>query len=497
MPPLNSNGAAVSVGQATLRTPGLAGDASEVPLVGDGLRANTQTTDVLEAALESHGVTRQQVIELRNTREVGSGGGFTRSTPFDEPAIELQVPDPGPDNGQVVLYTDEAGICTWNLPQDEQGGLSTTRSAGAKRTYLIRRAVGRTPDGLQTRGAVGAIGKKLLQVLVFPLVDRFVGRVAEGYAAAWEEHNRPYRVRTFGPSDYEQPSEVGLTPAQWQQMATGRALLFVHGTFSRAHLAFPTLPHAVFDALNTFYGGRLFAFDHFTVSDDPLDNAKRFVQSMPPGTKLELDMICHSRGGLVARALTEEQGQLGLDGRQLTVGKVVFAGSPNAGCVLADPKYMNHFIDRYTNWVNFLPSTGVLEILEGILTVVKQLAVGALGGLKGLESMVPIPSGEFLRGLTQGNGGNAQYFALASNYEPPDNPDLKSFAHNALMDQILGADNDLVVPTKGVYEAHGSLFPIAEPSRLVFSSKDHVDHGGYFANEAAGRKLLSWLTGST
>jgi hypothetical protein len=49
------------------------------------------------------------------------------------------------------------------------------------------------------------------------------------------------------------------------------------------------------------------------------------------------------------------------------------------------------------------------------------------------------------------------------------------------------------------YKAHAGQvlsFPITDGSRLVFEPSDHVDHGGYFANEAAGRKLLSWLTGS-
>ena len=65
-----------------------------------------------------------------------------------------------------------------------------------------------------TRGVLGLVGSKLLQVLVFPLIDKFVGKIAQNYAEKWEEHNRPYQVRTFTPANYTQPAD-SLSAADW------------------------------------------------------------------------------------------------------------------------------------------------------------------------------------------------------------------------------------------------------------------------------------------
>ena len=54
------------------------------------------------------------------------------------------------------------------------------------------------------------------------------------------------------------------------------------------------------------------------------------------------------------------------------------------------------------------------------------------------------------------------------------------------------AENDLVVPTAGVYEANGSaLFPIE--NRHMFAAADAVPHTRYFANDVARTKISEWL----
>lgn len=491
MPPLNPSGAVIQVGRAQLRTPGLSGSATEVAVVGPTLRAATGTTQDLERALEAASVTRQQVIELRETRETPAPAGATRSTAVDGPVIELEVPEPGPYFGQFVLYSDEAGVLNWALARDPQGAVAPTRGEAGKRTYWIRRAVP-TPTAGGPRGLVGTLGKKLLQVLVFPLVDPVLGKIASTFARKWEAANRPYGVRTFTPSNYTQPGGA-LTDADWARLSQGRALLFVHGTFGRAHGAFPTLPSAVLAQLEQRYGGRLFAFDHFTISDDPLQNARQLVARMPAAIALTTDIVCHSRGGLVSRALAEQGAHLNLGARTLHVGRVAFVASPNNGCVLADPQYMTHFLDRYTNWINFIPGGEVIEILETVLTVLKQLAAGGFKGLDGLYAMDP--NGAYLKDLNASPKTPAEYYALGANYDPTD-PNLRAFAHNLLMDQIFGVENDLVVPTAGVFDFNGAASsPIVGSNRHIFAAADGVDHGAFFANAVGQQKLLTWLKG--
>lgn len=49
------------------------------------------------------------------------------------------------------------------------------------------------------------------------------------------------------------------------------------------------------------YQDRIIGYDHPTSSVSPQDNAAAFLEMIPPDVTLELDIICHSRGGLVAR----------------------------------------------------------------------------------------------------------------------------------------------------------------------------------------------------
>jgi pimeloyl-ACP methyl ester carboxylesterase len=318
-----------------------------------------------------------------------------------------------------------------------------------------------------------------------------VGAVAEDYALRWEARNRPYAVRPFGPDDYAAPTATAIDGEGWRRLSEGRALLMVHGTFSRAHSAFGAMPREFVAALHERYGGRVFAFDHFTLSHDPKQNVRELLDRMPDGTALDVDIVCHSRGGLVSRLLAERQGELSMGSRSLRVGRVVFVGTPNAGTTLADTAHMGDFIDTYTTLLNLIPSAGVTEVLSGVVTVAKTLAVGAAKGLPGLMSMQP--GGEFGSWLNAGDrGAETRYFALASNFSPSE-PGLRAMMKNRLMDRVFGGANDLVVPTDGVFASNGSgWFPIEE--RHVFDGTSGVAHTGFFGSPAAREKIVEWLS---
>jgi pimeloyl-ACP methyl ester carboxylesterase len=451
------------------------------------VRAATLTTDELEGALANESVIPQETIEVTNTREVEAGAAAVRSTHFDEPAMEIEVPDPGSGWGQMIMSVDEGGVMTWNFPRTDELAIDTTRGGGTRR-YLIARRVVPAPGAAVSRGLVGAIGKKVLKVLAFPLIDPIVGRVSDLLAARWEARKRPYRLRTFTADDYRSFEARILGNDDWKTLARGRSLLFVHGTFSQSHTGFGGFPSQVVTELHKMYGGRVFAFDHFTLSDDPMTNIVWLLNNIPDGTKLELDIICHSRGGLVSRVLAEKQPGLSLDSRTIDVQKIVFVGTPNAGTVLADSKYLGDFIDSYTNILNWFPFDGVTDVLEGIITVAKQIAVGAAKGLEGLQCMVP--GGEFLTELNSGPKGRAQYFALAADYEPA-GAGFGAYVRDRLFDKIFNDKNDLVVPTEGVFEGNGSgYFPVKSFS---FDSQKGVQHSGFFSNQEATAQIIGAL----
>ncbi len=488
MTQLEPSGNPVPVGLAVIYTPGLAGTAQSLDPGSDDLRAAEVSTAELETALANQDVVPQQTIEITGAYEVPDGGGQTRSTATGEPAIVLEVPGPGTGLGQVVLAQDESGVVTWNLPHDAQGEGAASRGADTL-TYVIRRYVPAQADGdTETRGLLGAVGKKLLKVLVFPLVDPLIEKGAKSLAAAWETSKRPYRCRSFEPGDYRDAAGTPIAGDRWGELAGDRALLLLHGTFSRAHSGFGGMPPELVKALHDHYGGRVLAFDHFTLAHDPLRNATELAKLVPDGTRLDVDIVCHSRGGLLARTLAERPpGELR---EKLAVNRVVFVATPNAGTVLADGKRMGALVDRYTTLLNLFPDNGVTETLEAIITVVKQLAVGALAGLDGLASMRP--GGDFLSALNEGGQADGTYFALASNYEPQGG--LRAFAKDGVMDFVFAkAHNDLVVPTDGVSAANGSgRFPITQLE--AFAEADGIHHSGYFANPRAGERILGWLS---
>jgi pimeloyl-ACP methyl ester carboxylesterase len=485
MTTLDPSGQPIRVGGLTLRTPGLTGEATARPPAAERRRAPELESDPLETALRETGVESQRTIELSATGGIPARERTTRSLSHGEAVIEVEVPAPEPNQGQLVLYRSESGVTTWHLSRAARG----SERAG-ERTYVIRPIVASAPAESRTRGVVGAVVKGALKVLVFPLVDRVLGPIAHDFVAKWEKKNRPYRIRTFTPENFRSPQGTSLKDEDWAALSGERALLLVHGTFSRTDAAFGDLPLDYVQTIFQKYQGRVISFDHPTLSEDPRENAEWFVRALPDGASLELDIVCHSRGGLVSRMLAEQQGELSSRGRTVAVRKVIFVGTPNAGTPLTDTSHVGDFLDSYTNTLTFFPSTGVTDVLEAIVTVLKQFAVTAVKSLPGLQSM--LPDGDFLRGVNQGEKDDKKYFALSSNFEPAD-PGLKAYAHDSLMDAIFEAENDLVVPTVGVYEKNGSgFFPIDE--KHVFSARDGIAHTRFFADRTAREKILDWLS---
>jgi hypothetical protein len=62
---------------------------------------------------------------------------------------------------------------------------------------------------------VGAVGKRLLKVLVFKLLDPIVGAVGDFFARRWEDRYRPHRLRHFTPDAFDKPDPNPLVAADW------------------------------------------------------------------------------------------------------------------------------------------------------------------------------------------------------------------------------------------------------------------------------------------
>ncbi len=490
---LDPTGSDIEFDDIVIRSPGISGSVTVSKLTPGESRGEALGSDALGTALAAHQVDTDYYIEIGDVGEQPTDAAVsTRSMAPDHKGIEIKVPAAGEGWGQLLLVTDENGIASWHLPVDSGSGADTTRGVDTV-TFIIPGYAADVSGDDDTRGVLGWLGKKAIRVLSFVL-DDVIGAVGDFFAAKWEKKNRPYALRRITRETYRQNGAGELTAADWQNLGAGRSLLFIHGTFSRAATAFYELTPEFIDELNRRYEGRVFAFDHLTLSEDPTDNARFFANSMPSGQVLDVDIVCHSRGGHVSRILTEQQEDLPLEGKTLEVGQIVFVASPNRGTVLTDPKYMGDFVDAHTNVLSALPDNAVTDALEVIVAVVKQLAVGTLKGLEGLQSMNP--TGAYVNNyLNKGASVGAKYRSVAANFEPTERK-FKPWAKDKLMDHIFKEANDLVVPTLGVYEHNGDpMFPITEGNRLDLDGADGVHHGNFFGNPKVVDGLSEWLKG--
>jgi hypothetical protein len=493
MPDLQPDGSTIFVGVMRLRTPGMSGTAEVMSPATQGTRLEGLDEGRIDAALRRQRVETMESIQIEVTdpasQAVETGVVRTdRSTRV--PVVEMEVPNLGPNVGQVVLSIDEQGLVTWNFPIAQDGTPDVTRGGGDL-LFQIRGVTPAPTDGAGTRGVLGAIGRKVLRVLAFPLIEAGSRLIADDIAEFWEKRKRPYNLRSFEPGSQFRGSSTVIESGLLNQLSDGPVLLLLHGTFSRAHGAFGKIPNDDLATLHRRYGGRVIAFDHYTMAHDPIRNIEELLTYLPADAQLEFDILSHSRGGLVGRTLTEMQSALSLGQRSIRVRRHVLVAAPNAGTALVDTKYLGDLIDSYTNILQFLPSNGVTETLEAIILVAKHIAAGAVDGLPGLQSM--LPGGSFLGRINVDQTATPEYFALAANYEPVQ-AGLKEWAKDRLFDTIFEAGNDLVVPTDGVWEVNGSnLFAIQQ--RRVFPASDGVWHSGFFQNADARAQVLDWLPG--
>lgn len=498
------NGSAVPIelgGGNVLQAPGLLGTAIIHAVLTAGTRGPgpEAATPELQEALAVHQMADDLTLELEVSSVDDTPAGRPVRGPRGEEALVLEVPDFGETYGQVVLALDEAGALTWHFPVDEEQQVepSTVRGSRGTKTFFIRRHIPWTGEG-GSRGLAGAVGRKVLRHLVYPVTDTLFGPVGRHFAREWEKKRRPYRVRLFEASTYASPQVQDMSQEEWRRMASGRALLFVHGTFSTTHGAFGALPDHLVQDLNRAYNGRVFAFDHHTLSVDPVHNVRQFLEMASrraPGARFDLDVVCHSRGGIVARTLAERPAFAELDASSVDVRRILFVGTPNNGTVLANSDYMIAMLDRVTTALNLFPTNFVTEWLEAIITVVKIVGHGVLDGLPGLAAQRP--DGDFLKTLNASRDElRREYFAITSEFEPA-RGGLRDLIFDQTMDWVFrGTANDLVVPTGGVAdELECPGFPIAPEQVLRFPTTSAVLHTNYFNQKDAHDRIRRWMEG--
>jgi pimeloyl-ACP methyl ester carboxylesterase len=491
MTDLNGSTDRISLGREVfVQAPGLVGwvELLEPSLLGT--RAGEErATAALTSALERQQFTTVHSLEINATPVVGPATP-TKRGPDNRPLLTLEVPDIGREQQQVVLLADEQGVVTWHFAQP--GAMPNM-----VRFEVPADTVAVPPDvaGGAERGLVSLIGKKLLSVLVFPVLEAGAQVLARYLAASWENtHRKPGLRRFTGPDDCA--TVTPLDGQTWDLLTQDRALLFIHGTCSTSQGGFGALNGDAWGKLNHRYGGRVFAYDHPTLSVDPLENVSTLSTLVPVGRHLDVDVVAHSRGGLVARALACAGAN---NSFPLHVKKIVHVGVPNAGTALANVEKHGKFVDRISTLLNLAPDgplSVAADILDGVLTVVKIIGCNGIGTLPGLSAMDP--ANDWLSMLGGRSAPPHTAYAIGADYEPAGGLLQLVRVPNSLADIVFGlAPNDMVVPAGGVYDAGSAIgFPVPSERRVAFSKDEHIWHCAYFGQAKTANALLSWLPGA-
>ena len=289
---------------------------------------------------------------------------------------------------------------------------------------------------------------------------------------------------------------------------TGRTLLFVHGTFSNAtNMLGEFTAEATGRALlnRAMTGGgkydRVLFFEHPTLSVSPVINALELGRALA-GSRGQIDVIAHSRGGLVVRWWLEAFGNSLKTAPDARV-RAVLAGSPLYGTSLAAPDRIQHAMSLLSNIGTFAEKSLTLvgtanpflwvagKLIEVIVSVAGALAkapvVDALAAIvPGLCGQSRVSNNYELNRLRVGPVViEPEYYAVESNFETK-NPGWqfwKNFRKDRLVDAaadyVFPDNNDLVVDTESMTNFGVPKLKLAGPP-CDFGTSEKVWHCNYF-----------------
>lgn len=455
--------------------------------------ADEDSSPQFRAALAEAGIYEQETIHLDVPPAARfRGAGVAAAVP--DRVVLRPAPPAEPGAAQVILYQDESGGVSWHFAAGAPAAGAHFRGGGGAvfsiptRTDAAQQTMRANRAGPRLRGPITKWGRKIFKVLVLPALDALAGPAVAAFVGAVERRHRQELIRGLTPENYRVKVTAPFT--DWAALDGQRALLVVHGIFSTTEGVLAQLPEAAMRELAAHYGGRVLAFDQLTVSRSPEENARFFLETLgreAPGRRFEFDILCHSRGGIVARTLAERGAALA-PGVACDFRKVFFVATPNRGSVLGDAAHMVDMLDVFTNLLTLFPDGPVLYSLEVILALVKLVAFSAERRLPGLAGMGTGADGAIAQLNRAKERSTAAYAAAAAEFEPDpaaSNGFLTGRFGDAALDRIFQNENgpvanDLVVPTEGVYAANGHpSFPITET--VLFGKGDHVWHTGFFA----------------
>jgi hypothetical protein len=366
------------------------------------------------------------------------------------PDLVVEV-DLEPGEASILAVRHPSGALTFH-PTTERMVRTTRRGAAANATpatAVFRVAVRRggvAAEGGARRGLITKAIKVVVLKVAKVAVDKVVRLALPVLAEQWEKRTWKSKGLAEGWFHVAPAGKAGLTLTAGTPPPGERSLLLLHGTFSNANGGFGNLASTdFFDRVRARYGDRIYAFNHFSISRTPEENAQMLLDGLPEGEHT-FDVITHSRGGLVLRNLVERSAALGAAANRFRVGHAVLVASPNDGTPLATPNRWEQTLGWFANLMELFPDNPFTTGAEWISESLVWLASHAANDLPGLRAMDG--AGDLVAELQSPPGPPAgAYSALVSNFHP--DAALWQRALDVGVDEFFGSANDLVVPSEG------------------------------------------------
>jgi pimeloyl-ACP methyl ester carboxylesterase len=446
-----------------------------------GRRAADELPLAKALSLTSVSLVLSGVIELEPPAATKAAG--VRGAAKSPPKVIVKAL---PKQEYAMLHTDEFGRKRWIFPEQNAAKRTTAEAVFVVPTEappVVPAVKGGKKGKAATRGVVTKTMRRLVSVVSWAVAP-IVKKTAQAIAQAWEGEKRPYAL-------WQVAAGGKLVAPNWSRFEGGGAsLLVIHGTFSTPAAGFGSwFESDEFTTILKRYQGRVLALGHPSLSVAPEDNIDWLLDQLPgkAAWKGSFDVVCHSRGGLVARELAAraaaKQGP--------PVDRVCQVGTPNLGTLLADPTRWVDFLDTYTNCLTMLPDSTSTIVLEGLLCLVKIVGAGAADGLPGLVAMNP--QGPWIKAIATRSSGAVRWYTIGTNYTPAQDVAAGIIGRvagkvaDAALDAFFKSDNDMVVPTPGCHE------PGVAPTEQLSLDDAKTTHTSYFESVKVRQTLARWL----
>lgn len=295
---------------------------------------------------------------------------------------------------------------------------------------------------------------------------------------------------------------------------SGRVLLIIHGTFSNGQNFLNGFTPENKDShgakfmqdATKKYDNVLF-FNHPTMAVSPLVNALDLNRAIG-SSKAQIDIVSHSRGGLVTRWWCEA-----FDPELSRCKNAILVGSPLAGTGLAAPPNIRKALKLLTNYGHAissvtgaataaLPILGIVNTLLAVLTSATNIAASTpiadamMAMVPGLNGQSRVGNNPELLRLHQSNGSAERYAAIKANFQS-ENPGWKFWKHfsqgkvaDFAADMVFTGDNDLVVDSSSMTFLSNEL----SIDRVHdFKTTPIVHHINYFDQPDTTAHLREWL----